>query len=729
MRRELLSTKREKYLKQKLDSIIYGTVNLLYIQSGLSKDTNRGVMLSWFNSRLRKIHMDFHTPEFPKDFLKDFDVRKYVSILKEANVNIVVFFTKDHYGNSYYETKVGHKHSGLKFDLFGTLLEEAHANDIKLIAYHSICWDSHAAIENPDWTQKDKEGKPILLPPTNWRFICLNTPYVQELLHPQLEEITENYDVDGFWLDIVWMHDEGCFCDYCQKRYMIENPNSKWPPKPEDLTSFKIGTTQHFLAETSRLTKRTKPEAVIGWNGGGSLGTRSLTRDMDYLTVEVHPTWHGYHYPSLMARYMHTFGKPYEMLTARFLRMWGDWSLKTTEQLKQEFATIIANGGLCSCGDQTYPEGTLEPAVYRNIGEAYAFVKEREKWCIGAEAVPYAAILTKAKLVIIGPPDESLYGAHKVLAEGHIPFSILDFEAIEKISQYKVLILPDVRMLSDSEVEAFKNFVADGGTLMATYGTSLLDEKGNFRGEFALSDLFGVNYAGPTPYSLGYMKASKRDIAENIPEMPILVLENFLKVQPRGSVTELFKLIYPLTERIPGRYATQPPFTERFVSHRHAPPGLESPYPAAVINAYGKGKVVYVSSPIFKAYWQMNLPWLRTICLNLIKRAEPEGILETNAPPSLEVCLMRQGSSTVIHLVSYHAEKRGGKVEPLMETYSEVVESIPPVRDITVRLRAVEPREVYLAPGRETLKWEAQDGCIRMLVPEVKIHQMIVLET
>jgi len=685
--------------------------------------------LSWFSSRLRKIHMDFHTPEFPKDFLKDFDVKKYISILKDANVNIVVFFTKDHYGNSYYDTKVGHKHSGLKFDLFGTLLEEAHANDIKVLAYHSVCWDSHAAIENPDWTQKDKEGNPILFPPTNWRFVCLNSPYVEELLHPQLREIAEKYDVDGVWLDIVWMHDKGCFCEYCQRRYLTENPNSPWPPKQEELLGFKMRTIHNFLAETSKLIKRIKPEAVISWNGAGSLGTRSLTRDVDFLTVEVHPTWHGYNYPSLMARYMQTFGKPYEMITARFLRMWGDWSLKTAEQMKQEFATIIANGGLCSCGDQTYPQGTLEPAVYRNIGEAYGFVKEREEWCIGAQSIPYAAILTKARLVLLGPPDESLYGAHKVLVEGHIPFNILDLEALEKISQYRLLILPDVYMLSDGEAEVLRRFVADGGILIATYRTSLLDEKGNFRGDFALSDLFGVNYLGPAPYSLGYMLASEKEVSKNVPDMPILVLENFLKVQPRNGTKELFKMIYPLTERIPGEYATQPPFTERFVSHRHAPPGFESPHPAAVINNYGKGKAVYVSAPIFKAYWRMNMPWLRNISLNLIKKAEPEGVLETDAPPSVEVSLMKQENRTVVHLINYHAEKRGGKVEPLMEIYSEIVENISPISNITVRLKSAEPREVYLAPEKEKVDWEMENGWIRVVVPEVRIHRMIVFET
>jgi len=52
--------------------------------------------LSWFSLRLRKVYMDFHTPEFPKNFLEILTSKKYISTLKDANVNAAVFFAKDH---------------------------------------------------------------------------------------------------------------------------------------------------------------------------------------------------------------------------------------------------------------------------------------------------------------------------------------------------------------------------------------------------------------------------------------------------------------------------------------------------------------------------------------------------------------------------------------------------------------------------------------------------------
>ena len=50
--------------------------------------------------------------------------------------------------------------------------------------------------------------------------------------------------------------------------------------------------------------------------------------------------------------------------------------------------------------------------------------------------------------------------------------------------------------LSDEQCEAIRRFVYEGGTLIATHETSLLDELGRERGKFALSDVLGVEYRG-----------------------------------------------------------------------------------------------------------------------------------------------------------------------------------------------------------------------------------------
>src|SRR5436309_5884777 len=62
------------------------------------------------------------------------------------------------------------------------------------------------------------------------------------------------------------------------------------------------------------------------------------------------------------------------------------------------------------------------------------------------------------------------------------------------LARLKTLILPNVAALSDEQCRQLRAFVARGGGLVATYETSLCDERGARRPDFGLADLFGVSF-------------------------------------------------------------------------------------------------------------------------------------------------------------------------------------------------------------------------------------------
>src|SRR5262249_10077863 len=66
----------------------------------------------------------------------------------------------------------------------------------------------------------------------------------------------------------------------------------------------------------------------------------------------------------------------------------------------------------------------------------------------------------------------------------------------ERLAALKVLVLPNVAALSDRQCGQIRDFVGRGGGLVATYETSLYDERGTRRANFGLSDLFGASYGG-----------------------------------------------------------------------------------------------------------------------------------------------------------------------------------------------------------------------------------------
>jgi len=69
-----------------------------------------------------------------------------------------------------------------------------------------------------------------------------------------------------------------------------------------------------------------------------------------------------------------------------------------------------------------------------------------------------------------------------------------DVENLKILLRYKLVILPNVAAMSKKEVKNIELFVLSGGGVIATYGTSWLDDKGRIveRGRFALWELWGI---------------------------------------------------------------------------------------------------------------------------------------------------------------------------------------------------------------------------------------------
>ncbi len=91
-------------------------------------------------------------------------------------------------------------------------------------------------------------------------------------------------------------------------------------------------------------------------------------------------------------------------------------------------------------------------------------------------------------------------GWYQALIESRIPFEMVHDQLLDTahLASYKTLILPNIAALSDAQCDQLRAFVAHGGSLVATHETSLYDEQGRRRKNFALADLFGVDWTGKT---------------------------------------------------------------------------------------------------------------------------------------------------------------------------------------------------------------------------------------
>ena len=168
----------------------------------------------------------------------------------------------------------------------------------------------------------------------------------------------------------------------------------------------------------------------------------------------------------------------------------------------------LASGGrFWNCNfTGAYPAVTYDRRNAFNNAETYLFVKDHEKLLTQQTPVANIGIWYSrlTRLYYRGKRDESdrfdasIQGVETVLIENHIPYDFIadDQATSEKLEKYKIIVLPNVKCLSEQELEMLKAFTAAGGNIIATYETSLFRPDGKPRKDFGLAELFGCSYTG-----------------------------------------------------------------------------------------------------------------------------------------------------------------------------------------------------------------------------------------
>lgn len=669
------------------------------------------------NFPMRQIHLDFHTaPEIP-DVGADWDPDHFVATLKAARVNSVTVFAMCHHGMCYYPSQIGTVHPSLKFDLLGEQIEGLHRAGIRAPVYITVVWNVDAARRHPDWRQVDVSGKQVGPDPLSpgWPWLCVNNAYTDQLI-AQTEELMASYDCDGFFFDILMYHGEGCVCANCLPALRKAGMD---PANPLHRKQHNHLVARRFMEKVSGVIRAKLPGAGIYYNSRWGLHFADEAQYYGQVEIESLPTggW-GYGFYPLWSRYGRNFDLPLLGMTGRFHRTWADWGgLKHPDALKFECGGIVATGGAVSIGDQLHPRGRLNKAVYEVIGEAFGDVEAVEPFCVGAQAQ------TQIGLLVLNPDADkanqssggivsglagNTEGAAKMLLELHHQFDVITDKTCGDFGKYDLLVLADraVANLPDT-VARLKRFVAGGGRLLASH-EALLD------GNFLLAGEMGVDYLGPAVRVPDYFQitdealqgvVTRAGFAYSLYEGPTV------RVAPRAG-----------TQILADAYETYFDRTgEHFISHGFTPPvPNKADYPAVT----RCGNVVYVYGPVFAAYQKYgNLTFRHLVgrCLDLLL---PERVVETDAPPTAEVSLMRQHEQgrDIVHVVNYSPQRRA-------PGHVEVLDAPVPLRDVSVRLRRAEDTaRVFLARSGEELPFRSEKGVVSVLVPRVATHEAVVFE-
>jgi len=672
--------------------------------------------MDWLMNSHRQVHLDFHTPGFLDNVGELFDAEKFAETMAEAHVDTVVAFAKCHYGMAYYDTKLGRRNPSLTFDMLRQMIDALHRRNIKVFGYYSVGVDHTIGQEHPEWMMVDDKGvslggrgDPVAL---LWNWICFNSPYVPTKVWPEIEEIVSRYDIDGLWMDMTFYPEGTCYCEYCRGGM---SDAGKDPSDPSEHREFCHQAVLNFLEQTTTRVRALKPECKIVYNNMIKIGSRCYLPYLDLFEIEAVPLGWGYLHSSVYMRHLRTLGKPFKGITARFHKTFSDFgSIRNTEQMKYEFSAMVANGGGCIIVDQMEPSGTLPRPAYETIGEAFGFIEKRQALASGARSVPYVAVLAQEEPGSLGRPHarDDVWGAALALIESHYHFDVIDQPA--DFGNYTLIIVPGVSDLRAETVQRLKEYVSAGGALLVAGEAGLTgDGQGPEAGPSALEEILGLRCHGTWPFEVGYVRVLDEGLKLGLPEMDLVLHRPFFHVEPSGDTVALAGLVHPL---IPRR-------KEKFVSHCQAPPRQIVEGVAVTLRRFGQGYACCIAAPFFDNYYADHDPTHRHLLSNLIGLLIPpdKRLLEVNAPPSVEVNLMEKEESLQVHMVCYHAERRGSSVE--------VVEWSPPVENVEITVKVDGPvKRAFLASGDQGLTWSQEGNFVRARLRRLELYDILIIE-
>jgi hypothetical protein len=194
--------------------------------------------------------------------------------------------------------------------------------------------------------------------------------------------------------------------------------------------------------------------------------------------------------------------------------------------------------------------------------------------------------------------------------------------------------------LSDETCATLRDYHHGGGSLVATFETSLYNERGERRKDFALSDVFGASVKGPAE---GPLENSYLQVERGHPILKGLQTTTFLP----GSIfrVPIQDVPDPVLTRIP----PYPAYPVEFVF----PKTTKTTGPSVVIRE-DKARVVYFSDDIDRTFWRSWNPDLGLMLANAVRWAARDSFnTKVTGPGLFDVFFWETEPGLALHLVNY----------------------------------------------------------------------------
>jgi hypothetical protein len=645
---------------------------------------------------------------------------------------------------AYYPTKIPmhYRSQWLRnTDPFGDLVAGCRKLNMVVIARtdphaaHQDMYDAH-----PDWIAVDASGnkRRHTVMPELW-ITCALGPYNFEFMTEVTKEIVSLYKVDGIFSN-RWSGSGMCYCEHCARNFKAASgfdlPRTNNPA--DAARRAHTEWREQRLFELWRLwdaeIRKINPSARYIPNSGGG-----ATSQLDMKIVgELAPTlfadrqarrglmapWangkNGKEYRSTMGR--KAIGGIFSVGTEEPYR-WKD-SVQSGPEIRLWVIDGIANG--------LRPWFTKFAATLHDrrwlkvVEDIYGWHYRNERYLRNEEPLARAAIVYSQQTArnYAGQreqrAEDHTLGYYQALIEARIPFEMVHDRLLDpaRIGKFKVLIFPNIAALSIQQCDQVRDYVKRGGGIVATYETSLYDERGVRRKDFGLADLFGATFDGSIDARMqnSYLRLEADPATGK--RHPILAgLED---------AERIINGVSRVHTRRNGAYPNPPltliPSYPDLPMEEVFPRVPKTDIPEVYVREVGAGRVVYFPWDIDRVFWEV----LATDHWKLLRNAvdwaanEPRPVVVAG-PGMLDVTMWRQKESVTVHLVNL--------TNPMMMK-GPIREFIPtPPQTVSVRLpNNGKAKKVQLLVSGQTPRVQESNGTVRLTIPSILDHEVIAID-
>jgi hypothetical protein len=313
--------------------------------------------------------------------------------------------------------------------------------------------------------------------------------------------------------------------------------------------------------------------------------------------------------------------------------------------------------------------------------------------------------------------EDYALGWYQALIESRIPFELIHDQLLDPahLANFKTLIMPNVAALSDTQCEQLRAFVRSGGSLIATYETSLYDEQGKRRTNFALGDLFGVDWAGKSegPMLNSYIRLEHEALPHHAMFAGLEDAPRIINGVSRVNVTPREKFAEVPFTLIP----SYPDLPMEKVYPRTAKTDISCLYLRELT-----GRVAYFPFDIDRTFWEVLCADHLKVLRNTVLWANNEApVVEVDGPGLLDVTVWRNPGSITIHLVNL--------TNPM--AMKGPYRTFFPVGPHTVRLSLpsdLNPTHARLLVAETDVEFLRTGSVLTVRVPSILDHEVVAIE-